>query len=196
MFTGLVAAIGRVAAVDADEGGARLRIATPLAAEALAGDSIAIDGVCLTAVDPGGEAFSADVMNATLERTTLGRLGTGDPVNAELAMRATDRLGGHLVQGHVDGIARVSSVREDGIASRVSFELPPELRRYVAERGSVALAGVSLTVSAVTEQGLEVSLIPETRTRTTLGSLAPGDEVNVEVDVLARYAERLLGGAR
>ena len=196
MFTGLVSEIGKVAALERNDAGARLRIDAQVATDAAPGDSIAVDGACLTAVDPGPGGFSADVMNATLERTTLGSLREGSPVNLEPALMATARLGGHLVQGHVDGVAVVAQVREDGFARRIAFDLEPDLARYVAERGSIALSGVSLTVSALTESGFEVSLIPETLERTTLGSLELGGQVNVEVDVLARYAERLLAGQR
>jgi riboflavin synthase len=192
MFTGLVAEIGRIDSIERSAAGARLRVATALAGDARPGDSIAVDGVCLTAIEPGRDGFAADVMNATLERTTLGGMEAGDPVNLELALRAGDRLGGHHVQGHVDGVGTVGELAEDGIATRLRIELPAELRRYVAERGSVAVSGVSLTVSSVTPAGFEVSLIPETKERTTLGGLAAGDQVNIEVDVLARYAERII----
>jgi riboflavin synthase len=139
----------------------------------------------------GDGEFEADVMNQTLSLTSLGPLGEGDPVNLELALRAADRLGGHVVQGHVDGTGTVAAVREDGIARRVEVDLPEELRRYVVERGSIALDGVSLTVACLTETGFEVSLIPETLERTTLGAAEPGSIVNIEVDVVARYVERL-----
>jgi riboflavin synthase len=131
-------------------------------------------------------------MNQTLAVTSLGPLAAGDPVNLELALRASDRLGGHIVQGHVDGTAEVAGVREDGFAKRVELAVSPELARYVVEHGSVTLDGVSLTVAALTERGFEVSLIPETLERTNLGTAAPGRVVNVEVDVVARYVERLL----
>lgn len=192
MFTGLVGEVGRIEAIERDDAGARLRIATTLAGDARPGDSIAVDGVCLTAIDPGRDGFDADVMNATLERTTLGSLKAGDPVNLELALRAGDRLGGHHVQGHVDAVGTVGELAEDGIATRLRIELPADLRRYVAEHGSVSVSGVSLTVAAITPGGFEVSLIPETKERTTLGGIAAGDEVNVEVDVLARYVERII----
>ena len=150
MFTGLVADLGTVAALERGDDGARLRIRTALAGELAEGDSIAVNGACLTAAGVDDGEFAADVMNQTLSLTSLGPLGEGDAVNLELALRASDRLGGHVVQGHVDGTGTVASVREDGFARRVEVELPEELRRYVVERGSVAVDGVSLTVSGVT----------------------------------------------
>ena len=192
MFTGLVADLGTVASLERGEDGARLRVRTPLAAELAEGDSIAVNGACLTAASVGDGEFTADVMNQTLSLTSLGPLGDGDPVNLELALRASDRLGGHVVQGHVDGTGTVAAVTEDGFARRIEVELPAELRRYVVERGSVAVDGVSLTVAGVTESGFEVSLIPETLERTNLGAAEAGRVVNIEVDVVARYVERLL----
>ena len=192
MFTGLIADVGSVESIDSGAGGSRLRVRTRLAGERDEGDSIAVNGACLTAasVDDGG--FEADVMNQTLDHTSLGALHEGSAVNLELALRAADRLGGHLVQGHVDATGEVTGVREDGIARRVTVAVPPELRRFVVERGSVALDGVSLTVAALTEDGFEVSLIPETLERTTLGEAEAGRVVNLEMDVVARYAERLM----
>jgi riboflavin synthase len=191
VFTGLVADLGTVAALERGDEGARLRVRTALAAELAEGDSIAVNGACLTAAAVGDGEFAADVMNQTLALTSLGPLAEGDRVNLELALRAADRLGGHVVQGHVDGTGTVTAVREDGFARRVEVELPEELRRYVVERGSVAVDGVSLTVAGVTESGFEVSLIPETLERTNLGAAEPGRVVNIEVDVVARYVERL-----
>ena len=193
MFTGLIADVGTVASAERGEDGARLRVETGLASELAEGDSIAVNGACLTAAAVDGGAFEADVMNQTLAVTSLGPLVAGDPVNLELAVRAADRLGGHVVQGHVDGTGTVAAVTEDGIARRVAIELPAELRRYVVERGSVAVDGVSLTVAALTDRGFEVSLIPETLERTNLGAAEPGRAVNIEVDVVARYVERLVG---
>ena len=193
MFTGLIADVGTVASAERGEDGARLRVETGLASELAEGDSIAVNGACLTAAAVDGGAFEADVMNQTLAVTSLGPLAAGDPVNLELAVRAADRLGGHVVQGHVDGTGTVAAVTEDGIARRVAIELPAELRRYVVERGSVAVDGVSLTVAALTDRGFEVSLIPETLERTNLGAAEPGRAVNIEVDVVARYVERLVG---
>lgn len=194
MFTGLIAEVGTIESIDRDEAGARLGIAAALGAGLEPGDSVAVAGVCLTAIGsrPGG--FAAEAMNRTLELTTLGALEPGAAVNLEPALRAGDRLGGHLVQGHVDGLAPVAAVEPDGFARRVRVELPGELSRYVAERGSIALDGASLTVSRLEGRIVEVSLIPETLQRTTFGAIAPGDAVNVEVDLIARHVERLLGG--
>jgi len=185
MFTGLVQLTGTLSALD----GARLRIEAPL--ELSEGDSVAVNGVCLTAAAVDGSGFTADVMDETLRRTTLGALGPGDPVNLELPLRASDRLGGHIVQGHVDGTGSVESVREEGVARVVRIAAAPELLRYVIEKGSIAVDGVSLTVTAVDDEAFGVSLIPETLDRTTLGSLEPGRQVNLEVDVVAKYVERL-----
>jgi riboflavin synthase len=194
VFTGLIAAVGTVQSVDRDEAGARLGIAAALGAELEPGDSVSVAGVCLTAIEPGPKGFAADVMNQTLELSKLGTLEPGSAVNLEPALRANDRLGGHIVQGHVDALAPVASVEPDGFARRVRVELPAELERYVVARGSIALDGVSLTVAALEGRIVEVSLIPETLQRTTFGAIAPGDAVNVEVDLIARHAERLLGG--
>ena len=193
MFTGLIADMGVVEGVEAGAGGARLRIRSALAVELSAGDSVAVNGACLTAASVNGEVFEADVMNQTLEHTSLGPLRAGDRVNLELPLRAADRLGGHIVQGHVDGTGEVAEVSEGGLARRLVIEVPEELRRYVVERGSVTVDGVSLTVSALTDSGFEVSLIPETLERTTLGAATEGTPVNLELDVIARYVERLVG---
>jgi riboflavin synthase len=179
VFTGLVAGKGVVRVLR----DGRLEVETPLATELLAGDSIAVNGVCLTAVEPNGGSFAADVMPETLRRTSLAPLGEGDEVNLELALRAGDRMGGHVMQGHVDGTGTVDSVREDGFARVVRVSAPAELLRYVD--------GVALTDSAVDDAAFEVSLIPETLERTTLGAAAPGRTVNLEVDVLAKYVEKL-----
>ncbi len=192
LFTGIVGELGSVETAERNPDGSRLRIRAGLAAELGEGDSVAVSGACLTAAAVGAEWFEADAMNQTLALTTLGELDAGDLVNLELAVRASDRLGGHIVQGHVDGVGVVRVVEPDGIARRVWVDAPPDLRRYVAERGSVTVAGVSLTVAALDAAGFEVSLIPETLERTTLGSLEAGARVNLEVDVVARYAERLL----
>jgi riboflavin synthase len=187
VFTGLVAGRGVVRALR----DGRLEVRTELAAELAPGDSIAVNGVCLTAVDPGPEGFAADVMPETLRRSSLGPLDAGDEVNLELPLRASDRLGGHVVQGHVDGTGTVEAVRAEGGSSVVRVAAPAELLRYVVEKGSIAVDGVSLTVSAVDAEAFEVSLIPETLERTTFGSAAPGRTVNLEVDVLAKYLEKL-----
>ena len=194
MFTGIVREIGTLEAVERDEGGARLRVVAALAADLREGDSVAVAGVCLTAATASAGSFEADAMNQTLGLTTLGELEAGARVNLEPALAAGEPLGGHLVQGHVDGVGTVVAVSEDGISRRVRVELPPELRRYVVERGSVAVDGASLTVAALDGTGLEVALIPETLERTTLGELAEGDRVNVEVDLVARHVERLMQG--
>ena len=185
MFTGLVQHTGRVAS----RAGGRLRIDASL--DLAEGDSVAVNGVCLTAAEVGEAGFRADVMDETLRRSALGDLRAGDPVNLELPLRASDRLGGHIVQGHVDGTATVESVRDEGLARVVRVAAPPGLLRYVIEKGSVALDGVSLTVTGVDDEGFGVSLVPETLERTTLGALEPGRLVNLEVDVVAKYVEKL-----
>ncbi len=192
MFTGIINELGTVDAVEGSDEGARLRIRAALASELEAGDSVAVNGACLTATSAGSGAFEADVMHQTLSLTTLGDLDSDSRVNLELPLRPTDRLGGHVVQGHVDGTATVVEVSEDGFAKRLRLELPNELLSYVVERGSIAIEGVSLTVAELAGSALEVSLIPETLERTTLGSLVPGARVNVECDVLARYVRRQL----
>jgi riboflavin synthase len=192
MFTGLIADIGSVERVESVADGSRLRVRTRLASELAAGDSVAVNGACLTAASVDDGAFEADVMNQTLQRTSLGPLEAGAAVNLELALRAGDRLGGHLVQGHVDGTGRIVRVSDNGIARRLEFEVPAELRRYIVERASVTVDGVSLTVAALTDTGFEVSLVPETLQRTTLGEVAIDRVVNLEVDVLARYVESLM----
>lgn len=192
MFTGLIADVGTLERIDAGAQGGRLRVRTGLAGDIGLGDSIAVNGACLTASLVDADAFEADVMNQTLERTALGRLEEGAAVNLELPLRASDRIGGHMVQGHVDATGTVADVSEDGFARRVTVEVPADLRRYVVERGSVAVDGVSLTVAALTGDGFEVSLVPDTVERTTLGEAAPGRVVNLEVDVLARYVESLM----
>ena len=192
MFTGIIEELGRVETIEASDQGSRLRIRAQLASELGTGDSVAVNGACLTATSTGNGVFEADVMHQTLSLTTLGGLEPDAAVNLELPVRPTDRLGGHVVQGHVDGTAAVAEIAEDGFAKRIRLELPKDLLPYVVERGSIAIEGVSLTVAALTETGLEVSLIPETLERTTLGALKAGDRVNVECDVLARYVSRQL----
>ena len=194
MFTGIVKEVGRVESLERRAGGARLRVAAGLAAELSEGDSVSVSGACLTAARADEGAFEADVMNQTLALTTLGELDGGAPVNLEPALRAGDPLGGHLVQGHVDGTAVTTAVHQDGMARRVRLALEPDLARYVAEHGSVAVDGVSLTVAEVEPDGFDVSLIPETLERTTLGELREGGRANIEVDVIARYAARLMQG--
>jgi riboflavin synthase len=192
VFTGLIADLGTVAAVDATADGVRLRVRTTLAAELADGDSIAVNGVCLTAIGPDAGGFGADVMHETLRRSSLAEVRPGARVNLELPLRADARLGGHVVQGHVDGLGAVRDVREDGFARVVAIEADPSLSRYLVEKGSIAVDGVSLTVAAVDGDRFEVSLIPETIARTTLGAAAPGSPVNLEVDILAKYVEKLL----
>jgi riboflavin synthase len=192
MFTGLIADLGSVTALERGEDGATLRIGTRLASELEQGDSVAVNGVCLTAIDIRDGGFAADAMDETLRRSALGALEPGAQVNLELALRADGRLGGHVVQGHVDGTGVVSEIRGEGIARVLSIDTAPEVARYLVEKGSIAVNGVSLTVSALYEDGFEVSLIPETLRRTNLGSMAVGDRVNLEVDVLAKHVERLL----
>jgi riboflavin synthase len=192
MFTGLVQDIGSVESVEGGAEGARLRIATKLGPEIGLGDSVAVNGVCLTAVESDASGFATEAMNQTLDVTVIGALAPAARVNLELATRADERLGGHIVQGHADGSGRVLEIAEDGFARRIRVELPPELMRYIVERGSVALNGVSLTVAGLGDTWVEVSLIPETLERTNLGDAALGDPLNVEVDVVAKYVERLL----
>ena len=192
MFTGLVADLGTVSDVVATPDGVRLQVATSLAAELSEGDSVAVNGVCLTAVSANALAFTAEVMNETLRRSSLAEVAAGRRVNLELPLRAQDRLGGHVVQGHVDGVGAVSGVEDDGFARVVTIDAPPELLRYVVEKGSIAVDGVSLTVSSVSPDTFAVSLIPETLERTNLGAAAPGTPVNLEVDVLAKYVEKLI----
>jgi riboflavin synthase len=195
MFTGIIKELGTVEAVEASDDGARLRIRADLVTDLEAGDSVAVNGACLTATSVGGGEFGADVMHQTLSLTTLGALEGSSRVNLELPLRPADRLGGHVVQGHVDGIATVTDISSDGFAKRLRVELPDELLPYVVERGSIAIEGVSLTIADLSDSALEVSLIPETLERTTLGALELGDRVNVECDVLARYVRRQLGDA-
>jgi riboflavin synthase len=191
VFTGLVADLGSVAALDATPDGVRLRVITALAGELSDGDSVAVNGVCLTAVDPDADGFGADVMHETLRRSSLAGVEPGTRVNLELPLRADERLGGHVVQGHVDGVGAVRAVREDGFARVVTIEADPALLRYVVEKGSIAVDGVSLTVAAIEGSSFDVSLIPETLERTNLGTAAPGTAVNLEVDILAKYLEKL-----
>ena len=192
MFTGLIGDLGTVTALERDDAGATLRIATPLVTGLAEGDSVAVNGVCLTATDVGEKEFRAQVMHETLARSSLARLRSGAHVNLELALRAQDRLGGHVVQGHVDGTGTVCAIREEGFARVLEIEVDSKLARYMVEKGSVALDGVSLTVSALSEGGFAVSLIPETLARTSLGEVGEGATVNIEVDVLAKHVERLL----
>jgi riboflavin synthase len=197
----LIEDLGRVQALRQGEDGATVEIATALAPRIAIGDSVAVNGVCLTATVLQPEGFSAQAMQETLRRSSLGALQAGSLVNLELALRADARLGGHIVQGHVDGTARVRAVREDGFARVLDFEIDGGadgddrwgLMRYLVEKGSIALDGVSLTVSELREEGFSVSLIPETLQRTNLGGVQAGDRVNIEIDILAKHVERLMG---
>jgi len=193
MFTGLIETVGRVRRVVPAAGSTRLTIETDLPVAAMRdGESVAVDGVCLTVTRRSGKAFEADAVAETLSRTTLGGLGPGDAVHLERSLAVGDRLGGHLVQGHVDAVAKVVSLRRRGHDVRLDVALPKALRGLVAAKGSIALQGVSLTVSAVRPRSFEVVLIPETLVRTKLGRLRAGDGLNVEADVVARYLEALM----
>jgi len=193
VFTGIVREVGRVAAVEGDDDGLTLQVEAPRTAEALAvGDSVAVAGVCLTAeaVEDGTVRFHA--VPETLARTSLGRLGPGDQVNVEPALRAGEPLGGHIVQGHVDDLGTVASLVEEGDGARLTIGAADGVLRYCVEKGSIAVDGVSLTVAGVAGDAFSVSLIPETLERTTLGAAGPGAPVNLEVDILAKYVEKLL----
>jgi riboflavin synthase len=192
VFTGLVADLGRVAAIERSANGVRLTISSSLATDLHEGDSVAVNGVCLTATALDDDSFAADVMNATLSRTSLRHLDAGGAVNLELPLRPTDRLGGHVVQGHVDGTGTIQSVADDGFARRVRIEAPGDLLRYIVDKGSITVDGVSLTVAEIDSDSFTVSLIPETLQRTNLGKARAGTTVNLEVDVLAKYVEKLM----
>ena len=189
MFTGLVAGKGIVSGL----AHGRVEVETALAGELSPGDSVAVNGVCLTATERDNGSFAAEVMPETLRRTSLGQLAPGADVNVEPALRAGDPFGGHYVQGHVDGVGRVRSVEEEGKGCRLSVAAPPEILRYCVEKGSITMEGVSLTVAEVGDDAFSVALIPHTLAETTLSRLSPGDAVNLEVDVLAKYVERLAG---
>jgi len=192
MFTGLIADLGEITDVARSADGVVLTVSSSLAEELSEGDSIAVNGVCLTATSVADGRFDAEVMNETLRLSSLAEARTGSPVNLELAMRASDRFGGHVVQGHVDGVGRVVSVAPDGFSRRVEIEAPEEVLRYVVHKGSITVDGISLTVSGLGERSFTVSLIPETLERTNLGDAGTGTIVNLEVDVLAKYVERLI----
>jgi len=192
VFTGLIEELGTIAErLPESEGGAQLVISASFADELQAGDSVAVNGVCLTAMNPGNGTFSADAMAVTLDRSSLGDIEPGGVVNLERALRADGRLGGHIVQGHVDGVGTVSATKPDGNALVVSVEAPSDLMRYMVPKGSIALDGVSLTLAEVREDGFDVWLIPETCERTRIGSAEVGMRVNLEVDILAKYVEKL-----
>ena len=188
MFTGIVREVGRVEAVEERDGSVRLVVRAPeTAAAATVGDSVLLAGVCLTAVEVADGSVAFDAVPETLRRSTLGRLETGGSVNVEPALRAGDPLGGHIVQGHVDGVGRIRRVDDEGI----EVEAPQAVLRYCVEKGSIAVEGVSLTIAGLGESSFTVALIPHTRDVTTLGGVAEGDDVNLEVDVVAKYVERL-----
>ena len=188
MFTGIIRELGRVAAVERADQGVRLRIHAPqTAAGVSAGDSVAVNGVCLTVTENGDSVLAFDAVPETLRRSTLGRLEEGFGVNVEPALEAGDPVGGHFVQGHVDGVGRVRRVTDEGL----EIEAGPEILRYCVEKGSIAVEGVSLTIAAQDEEAFTVALVPHTREVTTLGRVSEGDELNLEVDMLAKYVERL-----
>ncbi len=192
MFTGIIQELGRLEHIGHSPEGVRLTVAAALAEQLHDGDSVAVNGVCLTARTDGDGRFAADVMNETLARSSLANVAAATLVNLELPLRASDRLGGHIVQGHVDDVGTVGSVIADGFARVVVIEAPEQLMRYVVVKGSITVDGVSLTIAELGDQSFTVSLIPETLTRTTLGHLEIGARVNLEVDVLAKYVERLI----
>ncbi|MCC6223412.1 MAG: riboflavin synthase [Thermoleophilia bacterium] len=195
MFTGIVRELGTVEALDSASGGARIRLAAPAtAATAGVGDSVALNGVCLTVTEVEAGCLAFDAVPETLARTSLADLAAGDRVNVEPALRAGEQLGGHIVQGHVDGVGRVRELVVEGEGSRLTVEASPQLLRYCVEKGSIAVEGVSLTVAALSADAFEVALVPHTLDATTLGRLRPGDTVNLEADVLAKYVERALEG--
>jgi riboflavin synthase len=198
VFTGLIAEVGTVADVRHDDDGAVLTVAAQVAAQLREGDSVAVDGVCLTASSVSADGFRAQAMRETLERSSLGARRTGEKVNLELPLRAGEPFGGHFVQGHVDGTGTVRAIREEGFSRVLQIALDERLAatRLLVEKGSVALDGVSLTVTAVDGGSFEVALIPETLRRTTLGALGEGERVNIELDMLAKHVERLLEARR
>ena len=192
MFTGIVETLGTVDSIQSTGQSSRLVLRAPILDDVVGGDSIAVNGVCLTATEVSDASFAADVMAETLRRTSLGSLVAGDPVNLERAVTASTRLGGHVVQGHVDGVGHLSQRAPAGEFDEISIQLPEALLRYVVEKGSIAVDGVSLTVAAIAGNEITIGLIPETLQRTTLGRRGVGDAVNIEVDVMAKYVERLL----
>jgi riboflavin synthase len=193
MFTGIVEDLGTVEAIEHLPAAARLTVSGQVLGQVRPGDSVSVNGVCLTAAQVGEGRFTADVVTETMRRSTIGALRAADRVNLELAVTPATRLGGHLVQGHVDGVGTVRSRRTSDLGDEVDIELPADLAKYVVSKGSIAFDGVSLTVADIEGSRVTVSLIPETLTRTMFGSRTVGDGVNVEVDVLAKYVERLLG---
>lgn len=196
MFTGIILAVGSIAAIQPRGGDCRLKIDTGKLSltDCALGDSIAVNGVCLTAVELGAHYFCADVSNETLSRTTLKTARTGTEVNLELALTPSSRLGGHIVSGHVDGIGKVLEKQADGRSIRFKFKAPDALAKYIAEKGSICIDGISLTVNTVDGASFSVNIVPHTLQETTLGNTEIGSEVNLEVDLLARYMERLMKG--
>ncbi|MFH1865826.1 MAG: riboflavin synthase [Candidatus Eisenbacteria bacterium] len=192
MFTGLVESVGRVVRVRRASGGATVRMSAPFASELERGESVSVNGVCQTVVRSDASGFEVDVVRQTLSVTTIGELRGGSEVNLERALRLGDRLGGHMVAGHVDGVARVTALRRDANGARLSLELPEGLSRYVVARGSIAVDGISLTVAEVSGSHVTVALIPETLRATLAGTYRPGTRVNVEADLLAKHQEKLL----
>jgi riboflavin synthase len=191
MFTGIVQEVGEVEEVQPAENGARIIVRMPeLAPEVGMGDSVAVNGTCLTAVELGSERIAFEAMGETLARTTTGGLAAGSAVNLEPALRPTDRMGGHVVQGHVDAVGEVTGIRADGIAKVIEIAAPPAVLRYVVEKSSIAVNGVSLTVSSVDDRAFEIWLIPHTCEVTTFGGTQVGDTVNLEVDIYAKYVEK------
>jgi riboflavin synthase len=192
VFTGLVADLGEIVGIEHSPDGVRLHVTTQLGSQIGEGDSVSVNGVCLTATAIDGSRFSTDVMNETLRLTSLAEITPGTPVNLELAMSPTDRFGGHIVQGHVDGIGQIGAVAQDGFSRRVRIDAPEPVMRYIVHKGSITVDGISLTVAETDDRSFTVSLIPETLERTNLGAAESGTTVNLEVDVLAKYVERLI----
>lgn len=192
MFTGLVADLGQIVGIEHSSDGVRLQVATELGPQIGEGDSVSVNGVCLTATAIDEKLFSTDVMNETLRLTSLGEIREGTAVNLELAMSPTDRFGGHIVQGHVDGVGQITGVAPDGFSRRVTIKAPEQVMRYVVHKGSITVDGISLTVAETDDRSFTVSLIPETLERTNLGAAELGTTVNLEVDVVAKYVERLI----
>lgn len=196
MFTGLIEDLGTVRELQRSADSVRLKVATRIPMEEIRmGESIAVNGICLTVVAFGGGIFSADVSPETLDRSSLGRLATGSRVNLERALRLSDRLGGHLVSGHIDGVGEITERSQDGNAVRFGFAVAPSLSRYIVEKGSIAIDGISLTVNAVASEGFSVAVIPHSLAQTTLQERLVGDRVNIETDLIGKYVERLLKGS-
>ncbi len=194
MFTGIIEELGKIAAIDHSEDGARIKIsASIVTSDSRNGDSIAVNGVCLTALDVNKNSFAADVSPETLDRSTLGSLRPGSPVNLERAVTPQTRLGGHIVQGHVDATGTFISAVEEGDFWTVRIGFPPEISKYLVFKGSVAVEGISLTIASLGDDFFEIAIIPKTWEVTNLSSLKPGDHVNLEADVIAKYVERMIG---